>query len=148
MTSIMEAVEALVTSCLMTIPSGRLTLLSACLRLMALPIFSFYSASTSCNNTSCSAVRTTEPQNIEALIVTYLVVCASVHRSKRHKSGSMEEEADSPGGEYYHSPSSPASSSRNWTDDMEGGNTTATTTTNDKKKKNNNNKTVHWSLKI
>lgn len=45
-----------------------------------------------------------------------------VHRSKRHKSGSMEEEADSPGGEYYHSPSSPASSSRNWTDDMEGGN--------------------------
>ncbi|XP_037324913.1 nuclear factor 1 C-type isoform X3 [Pungitius pungitius] len=41
--------------------------------------------------------------------------------SKRHKSGSMEEEADSPGGEYYHSPSSPASSSRNWTDDMEGG---------------------------
>ncbi|XP_034091013.1 nuclear factor 1 C-type isoform X2 [Gymnodraco acuticeps] len=42
--------------------------------------------------------------------------------SKRHKSGSMEEEADSPGGEYYHSPSSPASSSRNWTDDMEGGN--------------------------
>ncbi|GLD67684.1 nuclear factor 1 C-type isoform X1, partial [Lates japonicus] len=40
--------------------------------------------------------------------------------SKRHKSGSMEEEADSPGGEYYHSPSSPASSSRNWTDDMEG----------------------------
>ncbi|XP_053177734.1 nuclear factor 1 C-type isoform X4 [Scomber japonicus] len=42
--------------------------------------------------------------------------------SKRHKSGSMEEEADSPGGDYYHSPSSPASSSRNWTDDMEGGN--------------------------
>ncbi|KAG8003285.1 Nuclear factor 1 C-type, partial [Nibea albiflora] len=42
-------------------------------------------------------------------------------RSKRHKSGSMEEEADSPGGEYYHSPSSPASNSRNWTDDMEGG---------------------------
>ncbi|KAM8873773.1 nuclear factor 1 C-type isoform 6-T7 [Spinachia spinachia] len=41
--------------------------------------------------------------------------------SKRHKSGSMEEEADSPGGEYYHSPSSPASSSRNWTDEMEGG---------------------------
>ncbi|XP_024908787.1 nuclear factor 1 C-type isoform X3 [Cynoglossus semilaevis] len=41
--------------------------------------------------------------------------------SKRHKSGSMEEEADSPAGEYYHSPSSPASSSRNWTDDMEGG---------------------------
>uniref|UniRef100_A0A669AWM7 Nuclear factor 1 n=1 Tax=Oreochromis niloticus TaxID=8128 RepID=A0A669AWM7_ORENI len=41
--------------------------------------------------------------------------------SKRHKSGSIEEEADSPGGEYYHSPSSPASSSRNWTDDMEGG---------------------------
>ncbi|XP_008299978.1 nuclear factor 1 C-type isoform X1 [Stegastes partitus] len=41
--------------------------------------------------------------------------------SKRHKSGSMEEDADSPGGEYYHSPSSPASSSRNWADDMEGG---------------------------
>lgn len=50
-------------------------------------------------------------------------VCLStlyVSRSKRHKSGSMEEEADSPGGEYYHSPSSPASSSRNWTDEMEG----------------------------
>lgn len=43
-----------------------------------------------------------------------------VYRSKRHKSGSMEEEADSPG-EYYHSPS-PAGSSRNWTEDMEGGN--------------------------
>lgn len=42
-----------------------------------------------------------------------------VHRSKRHKSGSMEEEVDSPG-EYYHSPS-PASSSRNWPEDMEGG---------------------------
>uniref|UniRef100_A0A8C4ZVI1 Nuclear factor 1 n=1 Tax=Gadus morhua TaxID=8049 RepID=A0A8C4ZVI1_GADMO len=41
--------------------------------------------------------------------------------SKRHKSGSMEEEADSPGGEYYPSPSSPASNSRNWADDMEGG---------------------------
>ncbi|XP_068508250.1 nuclear factor 1 C-type isoform X4 [Syngnathus scovelli] len=41
--------------------------------------------------------------------------------SKRHKSGSVEEEVNSPGGEYYHSPSSPASSSRNWTDDMEGG---------------------------
>ncbi|XP_061744116.1 nuclear factor 1 C-type isoform X1 [Nerophis ophidion] len=41
--------------------------------------------------------------------------------SKRHKSGSMEDEVASPGGEYYHSPSSPASSSRNWTDDMEGG---------------------------
>ncbi|XP_068599191.1 nuclear factor 1 C-type [Brachionichthys hirsutus] len=40
--------------------------------------------------------------------------------SKRRKSGSMEEDADSPGGEYYHSPSSPASS-RNWTDDIEGG---------------------------
>ncbi|KAJ3599365.1 hypothetical protein NHX12_033328 [Muraenolepis orangiensis] len=40
--------------------------------------------------------------------------------SKRHKSGSMEEEADSPGGEYYPSPSSPASNSRNWADDMEG----------------------------
>ncbi|XP_013863506.1 nuclear factor 1 C-type isoform X1 [Austrofundulus limnaeus] len=41
--------------------------------------------------------------------------------SKRLKSGSIEEDADSPGGEYYHSPSSPASSSRNWTDDIEGG---------------------------
>ncbi|XP_028258956.1 nuclear factor 1 C-type isoform X2 [Parambassis ranga] len=41
--------------------------------------------------------------------------------SKRHKSGSVEEDADSPGGEFYHSSSSPASSSRNWTDDMEGG---------------------------
>lgn len=50
-----------------------------------------------------------------------------VFRSKRHKSGSIEEEADSPGGEYYHSPSSPASSSRNWTDDMEGGKTTIST---------------------
>ena len=50
-----------------------------------------------------------------------LSIC--VCRSKRHKSGSVEEDADSPGGEYYHSPSSPASSSRNWTDDMEGGNT-------------------------
>ncbi|TWW57396.1 Nuclear factor 1 C-type [Takifugu flavidus] len=39
--------------------------------------------------------------------------------SKRHKSGSMEDEVDSPG-EYYHSPS-PASSSRNWTEDVEGG---------------------------
>lgn len=51
-----------------------------------------------------------------------MCVFSRVCRSKRHKSGSMEEEADSPGGEYYHSPSSPASSSRNWTDDMEGGN--------------------------
>lgn len=42
-----------------------------------------------------------------------------VYRTKRHKSGSMEEEVDSPG-EYYHSPS-PASSSRNWTEDVEGG---------------------------
>ncbi|XP_061540831.1 serine/arginine repetitive matrix protein 1 isoform X7 [Phycodurus eques] len=43
-------------------------------------------------------------------------------RGKRHKSGSVEEEAArSPGGEYYHSPSSPASGSRNWTDDAEGG---------------------------
>ncbi|XP_026510701.1 nuclear factor 1 C-type isoform X2 [Terrapene carolina triunguis] len=42
--------------------------------------------------------------------------------SKRHKSGSMEDDIDtSPGGEYYTSPSSPTSSSRNWTDDMEGG---------------------------
>ncbi|KAF7204933.1 nuclear factor 1 C-type isoform X2 [Nothobranchius furzeri] len=41
--------------------------------------------------------------------------------SKRLKSGSIEEDADSPEGEYYHSPSSPASSSRNWTDDLEGG---------------------------
>ncbi|XP_051930002.1 nuclear factor 1 C-type isoform X2 [Hippocampus zosterae] len=46
---------------------------------------------------------------------------ASSSGSKRHKSGSMEEEVGSPGGEYYHSPSSPGSSSRNWTDDMEGG---------------------------
>ncbi|KPP65984.1 hypothetical protein Z043_115559 [Scleropages formosus] len=43
-------------------------------------------------------------------------------RSKRHKSGSMEEDLDtSPGGEYYPSPSSPASSSRNWQEEMEGG---------------------------
>uniref|UniRef100_A0A3P9Q838 Nuclear factor 1 n=1 Tax=Poecilia reticulata TaxID=8081 RepID=A0A3P9Q838_POERE len=41
--------------------------------------------------------------------------------SKRLKSGSIEEDADSPGGEYYNSPASPASSSRNWTDDLEGG---------------------------
>ncbi|VCW76358.1 unnamed protein product, partial [Gulo gulo] len=42
--------------------------------------------------------------------------------SKRHKSGSMEEDVDtSPGGDYYTSPSSPTSSSRNWTEDMEGG---------------------------
>ncbi|XP_025029842.1 nuclear factor 1 C-type isoform X1 [Python bivittatus] len=41
--------------------------------------------------------------------------------SKRHKSGSMEDDLDtSPGGEYYASPSSPTSSSRNWTEDMEG----------------------------
>ncbi|PWA16131.1 hypothetical protein CCH79_00016839, partial [Gambusia affinis] len=40
--------------------------------------------------------------------------------SKRLKSGSIEEDVDSPGGEYYHSPASPASSSRNWTDDLEG----------------------------
>ncbi|VTJ73441.1 Hypothetical predicted protein [Marmota monax] len=45
-----------------------------------------------------------------------------VRRSKRHKSGSMEEDVDtSPGGDYYTSPSSPTSSSRNWTEDMEGG---------------------------
>lgn len=44
------------------------------------------------------------------------------HRSKRHKSGSMEDDIDtSPGGEYYTSPNSPASSSRNWPEDMEGG---------------------------
>uniref|UniRef100_A0A8C2FX43 Nuclear factor 1 n=1 Tax=Cyprinus carpio TaxID=7962 RepID=A0A8C2FX43_CYPCA len=42
--------------------------------------------------------------------------------SKRHKSGSMEDDIDtSPGGEYYTSPNSPASSSRNWTEEMEGG---------------------------
>ncbi|XP_035271486.1 nuclear factor 1 C-type isoform X1 [Anguilla anguilla] len=42
--------------------------------------------------------------------------------SKRHKSGSMEDDIDtSPGGEYYTSPNSPASSSRNWQDEMEGG---------------------------
>ncbi|XP_076775382.1 nuclear factor 1 C-type [Arvicanthis niloticus] len=42
--------------------------------------------------------------------------------SKRHKSGSMEEDVDtSPGGDYYTSPNSPTSSSRNWTEDMEGG---------------------------
>ncbi|XP_072294624.1 nuclear factor 1 C-type [Eucyclogobius newberryi] len=41
--------------------------------------------------------------------------------SKRHKSGSVEDEADSPGQEYYPSPVSPASSSRNWADDMETG---------------------------
>lgn len=45
-------------------------------------------------------------------------------RSKRHKSGSMEEDVDtSPGGDYYTSPNSPTSSSRNWTEDMEGGRT-------------------------
>ncbi|XP_051803265.1 nuclear factor 1 C-type isoform X5 [Acanthochromis polyacanthus] len=49
------------------------------------------------------------------------VASTSSSGTKRHKSGSMEEDADSPGGEYYHSPSSPASSSRNWADDMEGG---------------------------
>ncbi|XP_063311984.1 nuclear factor 1 C-type isoform X4 [Pelobates fuscus] len=42
--------------------------------------------------------------------------------SKRHKSGSLEDDIDtSPGGEYYASPSSPTGSSRNWTEDMEGG---------------------------
>ncbi|KAM9480279.1 nuclear factor 1 C-type-like isoform 12-T12 [Salvelinus alpinus] len=42
--------------------------------------------------------------------------------SKRHKSGSMEDDVDtSPGGEYYTSPNSPASSSRNWQEDLEGG---------------------------
>ncbi|KAJ0032664.1 hypothetical protein NQD34_002745 [Periophthalmus magnuspinnatus] len=39
--------------------------------------------------------------------------------SKRHKSGSVEDDADSPGPEYYPSPVSPASSSRHWADDME-----------------------------
>ncbi|KAK7889143.1 hypothetical protein WMY93_024703 [Mugilogobius chulae] len=41
--------------------------------------------------------------------------------SKRHKSGSVEDEADSPGQEYYASPASPAGSSRNWADDMDTG---------------------------
>uniref|UniRef100_A0A3B3T8R7 Nuclear factor 1 n=1 Tax=Paramormyrops kingsleyae TaxID=1676925 RepID=A0A3B3T8R7_9TELE len=42
--------------------------------------------------------------------------------SKRHKSGSMDDDIDtSPGGEYYASPSSPTSSSRNWQEEMEGG---------------------------
>ncbi|XP_073542412.1 nuclear factor 1 C-type isoform X9 [Phyllobates terribilis] len=42
--------------------------------------------------------------------------------SKRHKSGSLEDDVDtSPGGEFYTSPSSPTGSSRNWTEDMEGG---------------------------
>ncbi|KAJ8374501.1 hypothetical protein SKAU_G00050810, partial [Synaphobranchus kaupii] len=42
--------------------------------------------------------------------------------SKRHKSGSMEDDIDtSPGGDYYTSPNSPASSSRNWQEEMEGG---------------------------
>ncbi|XP_041435807.1 nuclear factor 1 C-type isoform X4 [Xenopus laevis] len=42
--------------------------------------------------------------------------------SKRHKSGSMEDDIDtSPGGEYYTSPSSPTGSNRNWTEDVEGG---------------------------
>ncbi|XP_026125378.1 nuclear factor 1 C-type isoform X4 [Carassius auratus] len=42
--------------------------------------------------------------------------------SKRHKSGSMEDDIDtSPGGEYYTSPNSPANSSRNWQEEMEGG---------------------------
>ncbi|XP_015220940.1 nuclear factor 1 C-type isoform X4 [Lepisosteus oculatus] len=42
--------------------------------------------------------------------------------SKRHKSGSMEDDIDtSPSGEFYTSPSSPASSSRNWQEEMEGG---------------------------
>uniref|UniRef100_A0A8C9S425 Nuclear factor 1 n=1 Tax=Scleropages formosus TaxID=113540 RepID=A0A8C9S425_SCLFO len=42
--------------------------------------------------------------------------------SKRHKSGSMEDDVDtSPGGEYYASPNSPGSSSRNWQEEMEGG---------------------------
>ncbi|XP_075060854.1 nuclear factor 1 C-type isoform X4 [Mixophyes fleayi] len=42
--------------------------------------------------------------------------------SKRHKSGSLEDDVDtSPGGEFYTSPSSPTGSNRNWTEDMEGG---------------------------
>ncbi|XP_059846991.1 nuclear factor 1 C-type-like isoform X2 [Hypanus sabinus] len=42
--------------------------------------------------------------------------------SKRHKSGSMEDDIDtSPGGEFYPSPTSPAGSSRNWQEEMEGG---------------------------
>ncbi|XP_064424454.1 nuclear factor 1 C-type isoform X2 [Latimeria chalumnae] len=42
--------------------------------------------------------------------------------SKRHKSGSMEDDIDtSPSGEFYASPGSPASSSRNWPEDIEGG---------------------------
>lgn len=43
--------------------------------------------------------------------------------SKRHKSGSLEDEADSPGPEYYPSPASPspASGSRHWADDMDTG---------------------------
>ncbi|XP_069784754.1 nuclear factor 1 C-type isoform X3 [Narcine bancroftii] len=42
--------------------------------------------------------------------------------SKRHKSGSMEDDIDtSPGGEFYPSPNSPAGSSRNWQEEIEGG---------------------------
>ncbi|CAL1594486.1 unnamed protein product [Knipowitschia caucasica] len=41
--------------------------------------------------------------------------------SKRHKSGSVEDEADSPGQEYYPSPASPGGSSRHWADDMDSG---------------------------
>ncbi|XP_066551294.1 nuclear factor 1 C-type isoform X4 [Amia ocellicauda] len=42
--------------------------------------------------------------------------------SKRHKSGSMEDDIDtSPSGEFYTSPNSPASSSRNWQEEIEGG---------------------------
>lgn len=51
-----------------------------------------------------------------------MVVSLLPCRSKRHKSGSMEDDIDtSPSGEYYTSPNSPASSSRNWPDEMEGG---------------------------
>lgn len=51
-----------------------------------------------------------------------LIPSLSPPRSKRHKSGSMEDDIDtSPGGEYYTSSNSPTSSSRNWTEDMEGG---------------------------
>nr|XP_013799982.1 PREDICTED: nuclear factor 1 C-type [Apteryx mantelli mantelli] len=50
------------------------------------------------------------------------LIQVSRSESKRHKSGSMEDDIDtSPGGEYYTSSNSPTSSSRNWTEDMEGG---------------------------
>lgn len=57
-------------------------------------------------------------------------VISAPSRSKRHKSGSMEEDVDtSPGGDYYTSPNSPTSSSRNWTEDIEGGKTRGTVRT-------------------